>query len=374
MALKETDQYLAYWQDELNNAALYQALAEAEKDSRLAEVYRRLATVEQRHAGAWVKQLQSAGISVPAFQPTWRTRTLIWLARRFGVGFVLPSMVTMEEVASHAYNQQVGSAAMVADEQSHARLLRQITHTTGGGGLEGGALAQLEGRHRAAGGNALRAAVLGANDGLVSNLSLVMGVAGAELSGTSILITGLAGLLAGACSMALGEWLSVQSSRELYQHQISIETREIIAAPAEETEELALIYQARGLDEAQARQMAAQIMSNQENAVETLAREELGIDPEALGGSAWEAAITSFILFAVGAILPVISFMFLSGLTAVWVSVLISTVGLFVIGAAITLFTGRTVLSSGSRQVIFGLAAAAVTYAVGRLVGVSLAG
>jgi VIT1/CCC1 family predicted Fe2+/Mn2+ transporter len=166
----------------------------------------------------------------------------------------------------------------------------------------------------------------------------------------------------------------VQSSRELYKHQISIETKEIIAAPAEEAEELALIYQARGLDEAQARQIAAQIMSNQENAVETLAREELGIDPEALGGSAWEAAITSFILFAVGAILPVISFMFLNGLTAVWVSVLISTVGLFGIGAAITLFTGRTVLSSGSRQVIFGLAAAALTYGVGRLVGVSLAG
>jgi VIT1/CCC1 family predicted Fe2+/Mn2+ transporter len=311
---------------------------------------------------------------MPAFQPTWRTRALSWLAQRFGVGFVLPSIVTMEEVASHAYNQQAGPAAMVADEQSHARLLRQITQTTGGGGLEGGALAQLEGRHRAAGGNALRAAVLGANDGLVSNLSLVMGVAGAELSGTSILITGLAGLLAGACSMALGEWLSVQSSRELYQHQISLETGEIIAAPAEEAEELALIYQARGLDEAQARQIAAQIMSNQENAVETLAREELGIDPEALGGSAWEAAITSFILFAIGAIVPVIPFIFLSGLTAVGVSVLLSTVGLFVIGAAITLFTGRVVLFSGSRQVVFGLAAAAVTYAVGRLVGVSLAG
>jgi VIT1/CCC1 family predicted Fe2+/Mn2+ transporter len=374
MVSKETDRDLANWQNELNNAALYQALAGAEKDPRLAEVYRRLATVEQDHAETWTKQLQSAGITVPAFQPTWRTRTLIWLARRFGVGFVLPSIVTIEEVAGHAYNQQAGPTAMVADEQSHARLLRQITQTSGRGGLEGGALAQLEGRHRAAGGNALRAAVLGANDGLVSNLSLVMGVAGAELSGTGILITGLAGLLAGACSMALGEWLSVQSSRELYKHQISLETKEIIAAPAEEAEELMLIYQARGLDEAQARQIAAQIMSNQENAVETLAREELGIDPEALGGSAWEAAITSFILFAMGAIVPVIPFIFLSGLAAVGLSVLLSTVGLFVIGAAITLFTGRTVLFSGSRQVIFGLAAAAVTYAVGRLVGVSLAG
>jgi VIT1/CCC1 family predicted Fe2+/Mn2+ transporter len=373
MSPEEIDQYLANWNDELNNITLYGALAEAEKDPKLAEVYRRLAAVEQRHAETWAEQLRAAGVTVPPFQPSWRTRTLSWLAQRFGVGLVLPSIVTLEEVASHTYGQQSELTGMVADERSHARLLRQITQTTQGG-LEGGALAQIEGRHRAAGGNALRAAVLGANDGLVSNLSLVMGVAGAELSNTTILITGFAGLLAGACSMALGEWLSVQSSRELYQHQLSIETAEITAAPEEEAEELALIYQARGLDEAQARQMAAQIMSNTDNALETLAREELGIDPEALGGSAWEAAITSFILFAIGAIIPVIPYLFLSGLTAVMVSVLFSTVGLFIIGAAITLFTGRTVLFSGSRQVTFGLAAAAVTYAVGRLVGVSLGG
>jgi VIT1/CCC1 family predicted Fe2+/Mn2+ transporter len=262
---------------------------------------------------------------------------------------------------------------MANDESSHSRILGQITRSVKGG-MEGGMLAQFEGRHRAAGGNALRAAVLGANDGLVSNLSLVMGVAGAELSSTAILITGFAGLLAGACSMALGEWLSVQSSRELYKHQISIEREEIRNAPEEETEELALIYQARGLSEEQAFPLARQIMSDQENALQTLAREELSVNPEELGGSAWEAAITSFLLFAVGAIIPVIPFIFLSGTNAIVLSILFSMVGLFIIGAGITLFTGRSVLFSGTRQVTFGLAAAAITFIIGRLIGAKLSG
>jgi VIT1/CCC1 family predicted Fe2+/Mn2+ transporter len=258
---------------------------------------------------------------------------------------------------------------MAADESSHARLLSNIT-----GGMEGGRLAQLEGRHRAAGGNALRAAVLGANDGLVSNLSLVMGVAGAELSNTAILITGFAGLLAGAISTALGEWLSVQSSRELYEHQIGIERAEIASAPQEEAEELALIYQSRGIEAEQARLMAQQIMQDPAGALDTLAREELSVNPEELGGSAWEAAITSFVLFALGAIIPVFPYIFLEGMMAVFVSVACSMVGLFIIGAGITLFTGKSVLFSGVRQMAFGLAAAAVTYAIGRLIGVNLAG
>lgn len=363
---------LENWQAELNNAALYRTLAAVEKDARLAEVYGRMAAVEEGHAATLAEQLRAGGGDLPAFRLSWRTRTLSALAKRFGPGFVLPSIVTMEDMASQGYGQEAGRGAMAAQEQSHARLLRTITGTTGG--MEGARLAQMEGRHRSAGGNALRAAVLGANDGLVSNLSLVMGVAGAAMAGGTILLTGLAGLLAGAISMALGEWLSVQSSRELYQHQIAQETAEIIADPQEEMEELALIYEARGLEQAQARQLAEQLFSNQQTAVAALAREELGINPEELGGSAWEAAITSFVLFATGAIIPVIAYFFLSGLAAVALSVVLSTFGLFAIGAAITLFTGRKVLYSGLRQVLFGLAAAAVTYAIGRLVGVSLAG
>lgn len=369
-AIKEE---LAHLQDELDGVALYQALAAAEQNPKLAEVYQRLAQVEQRHADTWRARLEAAGVTTPAHRLSWRTRVLIWLAQRFGVGAVLPSISALEQVDAHKYNQANAAPGMAGDEQSHARLLRYITQPVQGG-LEGGALAQLEGRHRASGGNALRAAVLGANDGLVSNLSLVMGVAGAELSNNAILVTGLAGLLAGACSMALGEWLSVQSSRELYQRQIEIERTELAVSPAEEQEELALIYQAKGLEEDQARDMAERIMSDHDTALETLSREELGIDPEELGGSAWEAALTSFGLFALGAILPVAPFIFLSGMPAILLSIAFGTIGLFVIGAGTTLFTGRGLIFSGGRQVLFGLAAAAITFAIGRLIGVNLGG
>jgi len=172
--------------------------------------------------------------------------------------------------------------------------------------------------------------------------------------------------------MALGEWLSVQSSRELYEHQISIEAEEIENTPEEEEEELSLIYQSKGIPETRAREMASHMMADKSSILDTLAREELGIDPDELGGSAWEAAITSFILFAFGALFPIISFLFLSGNSAIYASLAISTVGLFFIGAMITLMTGRNLFYSGSRQVLIGLAAALLTFGVGRLIGVSL--
>jgi VIT1/CCC1 family predicted Fe2+/Mn2+ transporter len=369
----ETIKYLSFLKDERNGAALYRTIAELEKNPKLAEVYRRLAETEENHARRWEEELIQQGVAVPPFKPDWRTRILIWLARRMGVAAILPTLSAMEDSKTDDYSQIPDSAEIATQESSHARLLRQIGQSTQSG-MEGGVLAQFEGRHRTAGGNALRAAVLGANDGLVSNFSLVMGVAGAALSSTTILLTGLAGLLAGAISMALGEWISVQSSRELYEKQIRIEKEEIAQSPQEEVEELALIYQARGLEEKPARQLAEQIMSNRETALATLSREELGIDPEELGGSAWEAAITSFVLFAVGAIIPVIPYMFTSGMAAIGLSALLSAGGLFVIGAAITLFTGRPVWQSGLRQVVFGLAAAAVTYLIGRLIGVNVSG
>ena len=368
-------QHRANLQDEIDSAALYRVLAEIEQQPQLAEVYRRLAAVEEKHAQFWERQLRAAGVEVPPRRPSWRSRVLAWLARRFGPQFVLPTVTSMEQADSREYQVQAETRAteLPAEERSHSRVLQAMISISRGG-LEGAAIARLEGRHRAVGGNALRAAVLGANDGLVSNLSLVMGVAGADLSNQAILITGLAGLLAGAISMALGEWLSVQSSRELYQHQIEIEAQEIAAVPEEEEEELALIYQAKGLPEDQARALAAQLMADEATALDTLAREELGIDPEELGGSACEAAGASFLLFALGAIAPVAPFAFLSGSTAVVVSLVLSALALFVIGAAITLMTGRSVLFSGTRQALFGLAAAAVTYSIGWLMGVSLAG
>jgi VIT1/CCC1 family predicted Fe2+/Mn2+ transporter len=366
--------YRANLQGEIDGAALYRALADAEPQPQLAEVYRRLAGVEERHAVAWEERLRAAGGGVPSRRPGWRTRALAWLARRFGPQVVLPTVASLERVDSGHYDGQPEARAggLPGEERSHARLLQTIIGP--GRGLEGSSLVRLEGRHRSVGGNALRAAVLGANDGLVSNLSLVMGVAGAELSGKGILVTGIAGLLAGAGSMALGEWLSVQSSRELYESEIATEAAELAAVPEEEEEELALIYQAKGLPEEQARALARRLIASRENALDTLAREELGIDPQELGGSAWEAAVTSFVLFALGAIVPLAPFFFLTGSRAVIASLSVSAVALFLIGAGITLLTRRAVVASGLRQVVFGLAAAGLVYGIGRLIGVSLAG
>ncbi|MEN6544797.1 MAG: VIT1/CCC1 transporter family protein [Armatimonadia bacterium] len=229
-------------------------------------------------------------------------------------------------------------------------------------------------KHSKSGGNALRAAVLGASDGLVSNFTLVMGVAGANLPAKSILLTGLAGLLAGGISMGLGEWISVQSSRELYQEQIHGEKNEIAAAPARETAELVLIYRARGFDEETARTMATRMMGDPDTALDAMTRDELGIDPARLGGSAWEAAAVSFILFMVGAFIPVLPYFFLSGVTAVSVSAGASAAGLFLVGGAITRLTGKSVLWSGVRQVAFGLVAAAVVFLIGHLIGTKLGG
>ena len=374
MELKDRERIIGNWNDEHNSAMLYEALSHIEKDPRIAEIYQRMVGVELKHAEKWETELKDGGESVPEFQPVFKTRLMIRMAKWFGPSAILSSMQSMERSGSASYSQQADATrGMVADEKSHAFLIGQIVGTMKGG-FEGGALAQLEGRHRAGGGNALRAAVLGANDGLVSNLSLVMGVAGAALSGRSILITGIAGLLAGACSMALGEWLSVQSSRELYSHQITIETGEIESHPEEEAEELALIYEARGLKPEQARSLAGQIMTNQDYAIQTLAREELGVNPDELGGSPWEAAFTSFGLFALGAIIPVAAFIFTSGATAVMISVGLSTVALFVLGAVISTFTGRSPLFSGLRMVIFSLLAAAITFGIGRLIGASIGG
>jgi vacuolar iron transporter family protein len=224
------------------------------------------------------------------------------------------------------------------------------------------------------GGNALRAAVLGANDGLVSNLSLVMGVAGAALAPRTILVTGLAGLLAGSCSMALGEWLSVNTARESAQRQIDTEASELEQVPEEEQEELALIYQAKGLPEELAKTLAEQLIANKKTALDTLVREELGIDPNELGGSAWAAGATSFMLFTVGAIFPVAPYFALAGVPALAASLAASSVALLLIGAGTSLFTGRGVWFSGMRQLVVGLAAAGVTFGIGKLIGVAIAG
>src|SRR5947209_2285255 len=294
----DIERYRANYLAEQEGSELYQSLSKTEIDPHLAELYKRMAEAEQRHASIWADYLRKAGEAIPTYTPGWRIRMIIWLAKRFGVNSVLPMVTSMESGASHDYDSQpeARTAGMPKDERSHERLFRSVEIT--GGGVAGPALARFEGRHRGTGGNALRAAVLGASDGLTTNLSLVMGVAGANLPGHTILFTGLAGMLAGALSMSIGEWLSVQSARELYTQQIAVERQELTDIPQEEQEELALIYQAKGIDPETAGKMAERIIAGESQdathtaALDTLAREELGIDPEELGGSAWEASIT----------------------------------------------------------------------------------
>ena len=340
-------------QAEVDRAAIYRALADGESDEKLAAVYRKLAAVEAAHA-------EMLG---PSATPSLKARLLAQIGRRLGPALVLPAL---------AAAQRREGPASEAHQQGFARAVQSAARQVGG--LPGATLAQLEGRHRGGGGNALRAAVLGANDGLVSNLSLVMGVAGAAVSGRTILLTGLAGLIAGSCSMAMGEWLSVNSAREMTQRQIDEAQRALAAAPQLDKAELAVIYQSKGLDPADAEALANTLFQSHDAVLDTLAREELGVDPEELGGSAWAAAVSSFCLFAFGAFFPVIPFAFTDGWTAVAVSLGLSGAVLAAIGAATSRFTGRGVGVSAIRQLGIGYLAALVTFGLGRLIGVSIGG
>ena len=229
--------------------------------------------------------------------------------------------------------------------------------------------------HRArprADGNALRAAVLGANDGLVSNFGLVMGVAGAGAASDAVLVAGVAGLLSGSLSMALGEWLSVQSSRELYAREVAVQAAAIDRDPEGEADALARTYEAKGIPSTDARLLAGRIIGgDRAAAVDSAVREHLGIDPRELGGSAWTAAITSFVLFAIGAAIPLLPFLLPLG-SARLVSAVLSGATLFILGAGITLMTGRHPLLAGVRQLAFGLAAAGITFGIGALLGIAV--
>lgn len=370
----DAGRYREHLREELDGAYLYRVLADVEESPQLAELYRRLAAAEERHAGFWRERLGELGDDGTPDGPSRRARILGWLARRYGPALVLPTVIADERRGQTGYDDEPAAAAttMSSEERSHARLLGEVTRE----GIGGQGIAKLEGRHRSIGGNALRAAVLGANDGLVSNLALVLGVAGAAagagLGDESIVLAGLAGLLAGAFSMAMGEWISVRSSVEAAERQLAIEADELEAHPEEEAEELRLIYMAKGLPEEQARAVAERLMQDHDAALDVKAREELGIDPDDLGGSPTVAAGTSFVLFALGAVVPLLPFLLGSGTAAIVASVGASAAGLFGLGAATTLFTGLPPGRAGVRQAALGVAAALLTYGVGRLLGVSV--
>jgi VIT1/CCC1 family predicted Fe2+/Mn2+ transporter len=359
-------------QTEIDASYLYKILADNEKDTEVASVFNELSIIEKGHAIAFLKKNNLDSETLPP--PSFRAKTLAKIGIYFGYDYILGILLDTEKsVSSSIANARAKSKSKQSiSDTAHVTILRNILNNNNK--ISAYNLSRFEKRHKSVGGNALRAAVLGGNDGLVSNFSLVMGIAGATGGQTEILMTGLAGLLAGALSMALGEWISVKSAQELYENQMQLEMEELETNPEGEEKELALIYISKGISELEARRLAKDVMMDKNQAHEILVREELGINTEELKGSAMEAAFTSFLLFAIGAIIPVIPFFFAGGFFAVILSSILSAIGLFLIGSAITLFTGKSIWFSGFRQVLFGLSAAAITYGIGYLIGVSVAG
>lgn len=334
------------WHEEKRSAYLYRVMAEAEAGTPRADLFRGLAVEAEGQAAIWARQ---TGAAVPEYAPDLRARMVAALVRRHGPRALRSVLVAMKVRGLSVY--------------SHAAPGHPLPTT----------LEEVGKRHRGvSGGGNLRAAVFGINDGLVSNASLILGVAGASANSSVILLSGVAGLLAGAFSMAAGEYVSVRSQREMFEHQIGLERDELAQYPEEEAEELALIYAARGLSREDAQKLAKAIISDPAQALDTLAREELGLNPEDLG-SPWGVAIFSFLSFAAGALVPLLPFFALSGGRALVISIGVTALALFAVGAAISLFTGRSALRDGLRMLFIGAAAGALTYAIGKLLGVSLA-
>ncbi len=400
---------------------LYVALARIERDPARAAAFGRIADNERRHADIWARRLTELGATVPEpGGPRFRVRAIIAIARLFGTHAVRELVQALEgdEVETYMTQSTPEVEAIAADEREHAEIWKSLTlareatpgaaearpsglrradaavravavdaraAVTAGAGehaamsrevTEPGQIAARERWHRASRSGTLRAVIFGVSDGLVSNLALVMGVAGANEAigaGSFVLLAGVAGLLAGAFSMAAGEYISMQSQRELFERQIALERAELEAMPEEEEAELAAVYQAKGFTPDEARTIARRMFSDPEHALDTLVREELGLDPDELG-SPWGAAFGSFVAFAVGASVPVIPYLFGSGFGAFVAAAAASLMALFVVGAGVSLLTGRSLLFSGARQVAIGAAASVVTYLVGSAIGVSVVG
>jgi VIT1/CCC1 family predicted Fe2+/Mn2+ transporter len=355
---------------ERQSADLYRGLAAGAAGER-QQIFLELASVEERHAAHWADKLADLGERVPEpARSGVRTRLLSWVARRFSVDAVLPFVERAEHADAGLYaNDPDATAGMAVDERSHARVLTRVREL-GQAGADGGGrgIAQRERWHRSDRSGALRAGVFGVNDGLVSNTSLVMGFAGSGAVGRTILFAGLAGLFAGAFSMAVGEYISMRGQREAYEREIALEAEELRDDPEAEAEELALIYRAKGLDAAEAQRIAATIMKDHDTALETMAREELGLDPAELG-SPWTAAVSSLVAFALGAVVVVIPYLLGSGTAALVTAVTLAASALFTVGAALGILNGRAALRSGARQLLIGGGAALVVYLIGQAVG-----
>ena len=338
------------WQKEMDSVFIYRVIAQAEKAPERHALFKKLATDAESQAQIWAKQLHAQGQATPQFVPALRTRVVAGLVRRFGARPLRAVLAAMKVRGMSVFTTVLAGHPLPrsADEIGQ--------------------------RHRSAGGGNLRALVFGANDGLVSNAGLILGVAGAtggNGEARAIVISGIAGLLAGAFSMASGEYVSVRSQREMFEHQIAAERDELETYPEAEAAELATIYQARGLSQDDANHMAASIIKNPAYALDALAREELGLDPANLG-SPWAAAGSSFLSFSLGALVPLVPFLVARDRHALLASVGLTAVALFGIGAAISLFTGRNAWRGGLRMLLIGAAAAGATYSIGRLLDVTV--
>lgn len=337
------------WSEEKRSAYLYQIIAKQEQDAIHKKLFSELAVAANKQAHIWEYELKKSGQSVPSqYLPDIRTKFVGWLVHIFGtkrLRFILSAM-------------KVRGMSVYLGEHVHEKLVTAVP--------------QHENRHKSmtTAGN-LRAAVFGVNDGLISNVSLILGVAGASANHYFIILSGIAGLLAGACSMAAGEYVSMRSQKEFFEYQIGLEKSELEEYPEEEALELALIYEARGLPKEEAERLANVIISNPEHALDTLAREELGLNPDELG-SPWGAAISSFLSFGIGAIIPLIPFLLGDFAWNLVISICLTSVTLFVIGATLSLFTSSNALKSGLRMLLIGWMAGALTYGIGKLIGVSI--
>ncbi|MGV2290277.1 VIT1/CCC1 transporter family protein [Trinickia sp. YCB016] len=370
---RELKRYKTNLADELDSAALYETLAHVEADKKRAAVFSELAASERGHAQVWIDKLHANGVHTRTTRKSLKTHLMRGLIHVFGPSFVLPTIAAAEYADRNKYANQPDAQHLSADEQHHAAIVQEVANGTTASTSKGAQIANAEAWHKGVtSGNDLRAAVLGANDGLVSNFCLIMGVAGAGAANKTILLTGLAGLIAGACSMALGEWLSVTNARELARTQIAKEADEIEHTPDAERHELALIYQAKGIEADEARRIASQIMRDKDKALDTLTREELGLDPAELGGNPWSAAAISFGLFSLGAIFPAAPFLWAHGLAAILQCIALAAFGLAAVGVFTSLFNGRGATFSALRQILIGLLAAGFTFGAGKLLGVSI--
>lgn len=333
---------LERWRSEKTASYLANAVAAAERDPGKAKLFRDMAEAAETQAGILAKELKE----VPAFRPSLRSRLTAWL-----VGLLGPRAMKPVLSASKVRGVSVYGAKLKSDAHPWPASVEDVGK-----------------RHKSYGGGTLRAGVFGVNDGLVSNTCLVMGVAGAAAEPSVLILTGIAGLLAGAFSMAAGEFISMLSQKEMFEHQIAQEKDELERYPQEEAEELALIYNARGLPLEEARDVANKLIANPDQALDTLAREELGLNPDDLG-SPVGAAVSSFIAFAIGASLPLVPFL-LKLSPGVPIAAAISGGALFAVGAVLSLFSGRSAWLGGLRMFLIGSAAAAATYGIGTLFNV----